>query len=268
LGLSPHATNTVGPKTLRWSLELAAQHGLALCTHVAESLAERALITHASGPNRAFLEELGLWTPELEGELGQGLSPIAHFAQALRVGPALNKPVRWILAHCNDASDADLDLLQGLADSGVDVTVAFCPRASAYFAASELLGPHRYRAMLDRGVNVALGTDSIINLPPIAGEEGTRLSPIWDARLLHARDGTDPRTLLAMMTTSAARALNLDEQRFTILGTQRKGPIAGLVGVDIGTGDGTASELLARVMRSARPPELLLAGKKCGTTEH
>lgn len=266
LGLSPHATNTVGPTTLRWALEEAAARGIPLCTHVAESIPERELITHARGPNRAFLEGLGLWNPRLDQELGQGRTPIAHLAWAIE-DARLNGPATWILAHCNDVSDADLDLLQGLA-AKIDLCVAYCPRASDDFAAPDQIGPHRYQEMLDRGINVALGTDSLINLPPIAGECGTRLSPIWDARLLHGRDGVDPRTLLAMLTTRGAGALTLDPRCFALHHGIEGAPCAGLVGIDLGLSIGPAPSLLARVFAGASPPVLLRAGKKCCPTEH
>ena len=283
VGLSPHATNTVGPTTLRWALETAAASGLPLCTHVAETIPERELIAHARGPSRAFLESLGLWNAALDQELGQGRTSIAHLAWAIegaRLEDAgLNTPATWVLAHCNDVTDADLDLLQALSAT-INLTVAYCPRASAYFAAPELIGPHRYREMLDRGINVALGTDSVINLPPIPGEAGTRLSPIWDARLLRRRDATDPATLLAMLTTRAARALTLDPRCFTLWGSieatqyagrraaERAGQCAGLVGVQIGAGAGSGAELLARAFDGSAPPQLLLAGNPCCPAEH
>jgi cytosine/adenosine deaminase-related metal-dependent hydrolase len=255
VGLSPHATNTVGPTTLRWALEMASVGRFPLCTHVAETVAERELITHARGPNRAFLEGLGLWNSALDHEFGQGRSPIAHLAWAIEGAKLESKP-SWILAHCNDVSDADLDLLQALGTS-VDLTVAYCPRAGEYFAAPDLLGPHRYREMLDRGINVALGTDSLINLSPIPGEEGTRLSPIWDARLLCRRDGVDPFTLLSLLTTRGACALAMDSNLFTFHGGIEPSPCAGLVAVDLSADSGTSTHLLAKAFTGNAPPRLL-----------
>lgn len=278
LGLSPHATNSVGPSTLRWALDLArddASRGtpLPLCTHVAETIPERDLIARATGPNRAFLDLLGLWNSRLEQEFGQGRSPIAHFAWALGASassaPKGPRPT-WVLAHCNDASDADLDLLAGLVKNGIDLSVAYCPRASDYFAAPDQLGPHRYREMMARGINVALGTDSLINLPPLPAADATRFSPLWDARLLHHRDHVDAHTLLAMITTRGARALALNDASFTIWRSHESGaPIAGIAGVPLGptAHAATATGLLASVFNGITPPELLLAGKKCGHAE-
>ena len=41
-----------------------------------------------------------------------------------------------------------------------NITVAYCPRASHYFGHTN----HRWKEMLDAGINVALGTDSLLCL--------------------------------------------------------------------------------------------------------
>src|SRR5581483_11139217 len=145
-----------------------------------------AFLTSAEGPLRTLLESIGLWDAAAARDFGHGRTPIEHARTNALTRVAL-------VAHVNDASDRDLDIL---AESGA--SVAYCPRASAYFGAERHFGPHRYRDMLTRGINVALGTDSIVNLPPDAAHRGIS---IWDEmRFLHARDGTAPATLLGMAT--------------------------------------------------------------------
>ncbi len=200
LGLQPHALYSVSPSAYRWAQEQAQEHGLAVATHLAETVEEREFIGRGEGPQRAFLESLGLWNDELKASVGRGLDPVAHLADVLAMGPIT-------CAHVNDAGDAAIDTL-----ARSEASVVYCPRASAYFGAETRFGPHRYRDMLDAGVNVALGSDSIINLPADTARRG--ISIFDEMRLLHRRDGVEPRRLLAMATLGGAASLGLDPTRF------------------------------------------------------
>lgn len=203
LGLQPHAPNTVSLSGYRHALDLAAApRKMPLCTHLAESPEEREFIAHARGPQRELLEALGLWNDAIAGEVGRGLTPIEHLAPILATARSQWTP--FTAVHCNDVSDTDLDIL-----SGTGTRVVYCPRSSDYFGAPERLGPHRYREMLARGIPVALGTDSIINLPAVAADpEFGSISVLDEMRHLYLRDGTDAATLFAMGTVNGACALD------------------------------------------------------------
>lgn len=250
IGLQPHAPNTVEIAAYAWAAEQAARRGVPLSTHLAESPEEREFVGAARGPMRDMLERFGLWDELAARDIGLGRSPVAHVAQALR-------PARPMVAHVNDASDADIE---GLVKMGA--TVAYCPRASAYFDAPAHFGPHRYRDMLAAGVPVVLGTDSIVNLPDEAArtpaEGGRGMSILDEMRLLWRRDQTDPHTLLAMGTSHAAAALGLDGAEFTFNTGHR---IAGLVRVEVGGTEGPRpmrGDPLTIVLESDEPAELLL----------
>ncbi|MCW5767376.1 MAG: amidohydrolase family protein [Phycisphaeraceae bacterium] len=203
LGLQPHAPNTVALTGYEHALALAASpRNIPLCTHLAESPEEREFIARARGPQREFLESLGLWNDTLAAEVGRGLSPIEHLAPVLESARRQRTP--FTAVHCNDVSDSDLDIL-----ARCGTRVVYCPRASDYFAAPSHFGPHRYREMLARGIPVALGTDSIINLPAHAADPQTgSISILDEMRHLHRRDATEPATLLAMATLHGASALD------------------------------------------------------------
>ena len=220
LGLQPHAPYSVSKTAYEAAVDRAERLGLPLATHLAETIDERHFVADASGPQRDFLDSLNIWHDHEARHIGRGEHPVAHLAPLLTRRP-------WLLAHLNDCPDHALDLL-----APTSCSVAYCPRASAYFDAPAALGPHRYRDMLARGVNVCLGTDSIVNLPGEAASEATGgISPLDDARLLYRRDATDPLTLLAMLTTNGARALGLDDAAFAF--TPGK-PLAGIVSVSAG----------------------------------
>lgn len=211
LGLQPHAPNTVALAGYRHALDLAgAPRYLPLCTHLAESPEEREFIAHARGPQRDLLEALGLWNDAVASEIGRGLTPIEHLAPILATARSQWTP--FTAVHCNDVSDSDLDIL-----AGTGARVVYCPRSSDYFGAPERLGPHRYREMLARRIPVALGTDSIINLPAVAADpEFGSISVLDEMRHLHLRDGTDAATLFTMATLHGAAALSMPPANFQL----------------------------------------------------
>lgn len=258
LGLQPHAPYTVSPAGMRWAIETAARRGLPLSTHLAESSEERRLIAAGEGPFRQFLEDAGVWSSAAGAEFGAGLSPVEHVAAAWAASP---RPASLCAVHVNDASERDIELLSGLA-ARLGVVVVYCPRASEYFGHAARFGPHPYRRLMDAGVPVALGTDSVVNLPPGVDEPGAgRISTLDEMRLLRRRDGAAPDLLLAMATTIAARALGLPPGKFELrAGAEPRGIVAVEVGGPV-AGGGPA---LAAVLDAGSPPELLVQAESAG----
>lgn len=245
LGLQPHATYSAGLALYRAAGRLQRRFGVPLATHLAETIDELEFIARGTGPMQDLIRRVGAWDDSVLDDLGRGKRPVTHL-----IGP-LTASV-FLAAHVNAINDEEIEAL-----ARTRTSVVFCPRAWEYFGHGRTLGPHRWRDMLEAGINVALGTDSIINLPP---EESGRISPLDDARRLHTRERADPRVLLGMATTNGARALGLDPAWFTLAppgGTEGR-PIAGLIAVDAGEGAAGASALEA-VMRSSAPA-VLLAG--------
>lgn len=228
-GLSPHAPYSVAASAY---LTAAERWPGRLMTHLAESPEEADFIRDGAGEMARFIEGLGLLDDAARRDLAGAEHSLDIVEPALRAAPG-----RWLVAHVNDCPDRVLDALRATGTS-----VAYCPRASAYFDAPGRFGPHRYRDLLAAGVNVCLGTDSIINL-----DTPGRISPLDDARLLARRDGADPRTLLAMLTLHGAAALGLDPARYEL----SPGSIAGLAAVDIGPARG--GETLPAIFHESGP---------------
>ena len=238
-GLSPHAPYSAGPDLFRHCARLAASRGVPVCTHLAESMEEREWLCAGTGRMREFFRGLGVVDAGAEANFGGHASPVQMALPWLTAAP-------WVLAHVNDCSDEDIRAL-----ASTTCSVVYCPRASWYFEHHKEFGPHRYRAMVEAGINVALGTDSILNLP--AGTE--RLSTLDEMRFLHRRDAADPGMLLRMATVQGARALGLKPESFLLRPT-RHGAVAGLVAVPV---DATTREkpALVRVLESDEPPVVL-----------
>jgi aminodeoxyfutalosine deaminase len=252
IGLQPHAPNTVARSVYARAVEIATTlgHAAAISTHLAESPEEHRFVSEAAGPQRELLESLGLWDDSIPADLGRGLHPVRHMEPVLAQTP-------FTVAHVNDATDEAIAIL---AKTGT--RVVYCPRASAYFGAERHFGPHRYRDMLAAGVCVALGTDSIVNLPPEAGRlptegsSGRGMSILDEMRFLYARDGTNPLDLLRMATSSGAAALGMPTEAF---GFTPGNPLAGLVAVTKQGEPPTPSELPTWVLSGIGQSELLFA---------
>lgn len=258
-GLQPHAPYSVAPAGYQHALARAARDHLPIATHLAESIEEREFIASATGPQRKLLEALGLWNDSLLSQFGQGKTPVAHLASIVR-----NRSTPILLVHLNDLSDADIELLIEL-NAHAPIHVAYCPRSSEFFGAPETFGPHRYRELLAAGINVCLGTDSIVNLPePHASGEAARISPLDDARLLFQRDKSDPVQLLRMMTNAGAKAIGMNPAEFEFFSA---GLSRGLCAfrVDPHAGGRSAMDLWNGVLESWGPPSLLAAKEGIAT---
>ncbi len=239
IGFQPHAPYTVGLPVYEQITKIARQHSMPLSTHLAETPEEHEFIAQGTGPQRTFLERFGVWEDSILDHIAKDNHPVQHLADVL-------KQSKHLVAHVNDATDAAIETL-----ANTNTSVAYCPRGSAYFAADQHFGPHRYQDMLASGVNVCLGTDSIVNL-----DTPDRISILDEMRFLHRRDGTDPKRLLQMATTNGARALALDESGFTLTGGNH--PI-GLIAVPIEAG---CQDSWAGAMQSTEPPEWVFLREK------
>ena len=241
LGLQPHAPNTVDLRHYEWCIGLAERLGTPLATHLAETMEEREFVARAAGPQRALLERLGVWDESILEHIGRGLHPVRHMQSVLTRRP-------FLVAHCNDATDEAIDVL-----AGTGTSVAYCPRASEYFGAARHFGPHRYRDMLRSGVNVCLGTDSLVNLPPGAADPAQDgMSVLDEMRLLYRRDGADAMELLRMGTVHGAKGLGFDRGAWRVA---EGGTVAGLCCAAAAPGD--RERAFERVLRGAAPARLL-----------
>lgn len=184
-GVSPHAPYTVEPDGLRRCAKLCARRSVPVCVHAAETRDEAEFTRDRTGALADYLRALGVWDDRIPAS---GLAPIPLLEACGLLAD------RSVLAHANYVSDQDIDRI---ARSGA--SVAYCPRTHAAFEHP----PHRFGDMLDAGVNVCVGTDSLASNPT--------LSILDELRFLHKKyPDMDCARLLEMGTLSGARALGLD----------------------------------------------------------
>jgi cytosine/adenosine deaminase-related metal-dependent hydrolase len=140
---SPHAPYSVSRELFRGVAALACSRNLRLAVHVAESKQELEFLQSGSGEFRQFLSALGALP---EGWSPPGKPPVPYLEEL----GVLNRPATLI--HCNYLDEDSLARIRNRSCS-----VVLCPRSHAFFGHD----PHPVRRMLDMGINVALGSDSL-----------------------------------------------------------------------------------------------------------
>jgi len=208
IGLTPHAPYTVDLPGYRECVALAREHNLPLATHLAETPHERDFLQHHAGELRELWNRIGQWADGVE-TFRAGPVDFAH-----EIG-LLDYPT--LLAHVNYCDDRELDLL-----SRGRASVVYCPRTHRFFNHP----PHRWREMLSRGINVAVGTDSCASSP--------NLNLVEDLRLLHDIAPEFPgEQLWQMATKRAAKAIQMDD----VVGSLTPGKAADCVAFEVKTDD-------------------------------
>jgi cytosine/adenosine deaminase-related metal-dependent hydrolase len=186
--LSPHAPYSAHPLLFDWAAAWASQSRTPLCSHLAETKEELQLLQSRDGPLRSFLQSIGAWSDAWHPP---GPNPMDYLT-----GRATQN-ADWVIAHGNFLTDAEIASLAAAAGSDSPRrAVVYCPRTHAYFGHPT----HPYSKMLDAGLTVCLGTDSLASTPT--------LSILDEMRFLHRRDaGLPGDILLRMATLSGAWAL-------------------------------------------------------------
>jgi cytosine/adenosine deaminase-related metal-dependent hydrolase len=224
---SPHTLYTTHPSAVRLLLDAARDAKRRVSIHLAEHPAERSAIELGSGPSAEWLKSRlrvkddALFFPK------RGLFDYASELGVLRDNT--------LLVHLTDARR---DELLRVRDSGAHVVL--CPRSNLFIEAR--LPP--LLAMLDVGLDPALGTDSLAS--------NVSLDVLAEARALRDRfPGVSPALLVRMATANGARALGFDH-----LGRIAVGAAPGLFAVEgaLGPSADPAAFLLANV----KSPRLVL----------
>jgi len=147
-GLAPHAPHTICPALL----ENAIAQNVPLAMHLAETLEELQLLQHHTGP---LLEMMQRADPDYApASVLLGKRP-RDYLQLLSAAP------KAFIIHGNYLDDEELRFLASHRET---MAAVYCPRSHAYF---------RHRAyplkkMLDYGVRVLLGTDSLASTPNLS----------------------------------------------------------------------------------------------------
>jgi cytosine/adenosine deaminase-related metal-dependent hydrolase len=203
VGVSPHAPYTVSAPLFRAVASLAQRGALPVAVHVAESEAEREYVTHGRGPFADALRGRGIPVD------ARGMSSVQLLAEC---GVLETKP---LLIHCVHVDARDVDAM-----ARADCAVAHCPVSNAKLGH----GVAPLGAMLDAGLRVGLGSDSVASNNRMDLLEEGRLAALLQRSA--ARDAAliSSAQALELATVGGARALGLDAE----IGTLEVGKAADL----------------------------------------
>ncbi len=180
LGISPHSVYSASPEL--WAA--AAELGLPMMTHFAESEAEVEWVRHRTGTFAEVLE-------------AQPVNSIRVLADLGLLGPSL------IAAHAVHLDAEEQELL-----ARNDVAVAHCPRSNALLGC----GIASIADLRDAGIRVGLGTDSPASAPSFDMFDELRAAVVLARARERETDALTAAEALELATLGSARALGLDDQ--------------------------------------------------------
>ncbi len=189
--LAPHAPYTVGDATWGKIVMYARQLDLPIITHLAETQAEVADALRATG-----------------------VTPLARLDALGATGPA------FVAVHAVHVTPADIAMLAAQGSS-----VVHCPASNMKLAS----GIAPVQALLDAGVNVALGTDGSASNNRLDLFAEMRLASLLSKVATGDAASVPAAQALRMATLDGARALGLD----AVTGSLEPGKLADMVAVDL-----------------------------------
>lgn len=191
LGVSPHAPYTVHDDLMVDAAAFAIRHGMPVAIHLAESKAEIAFLREGEGPFATALRARGI------DVVRRSHSPVHWLVE---LGVVLAHP---LLIHCVQVDDTDIAFI-----AEHHCPVAHCPASNAKLGH----GTAPTRAMLDAGVVVGLGSDSVAsnNMMDLLAE--SRQAVLAQNAACGRPDALGAHEALTLATMGGARALGLAEQ--------------------------------------------------------
>ncbi|MCF6147453.1 MAG: amidohydrolase family protein [Candidatus Kuenenia sp.] len=201
IGISPHAPYSVSKELYKAASRLAKEKNLLVCTHIAETQDEIEFLAKGTGNLPVLLQKLkaipdGWQPPERK--------PIQYLYEA----GVLNE--KMLLIHCNYLTEEEMSMIRS---SGA--SVAFCPKSHHFFGHKN----HPLSKLLEEGINVGLGTDSLAS--------NDTLDILEEMKFLYAHYSLPPEVIFSIATKNGAKALGME----TNIGQIREGFEADMCGI-------------------------------------
>jgi cytosine/adenosine deaminase-related metal-dependent hydrolase len=230
-GLAPHALFTASSNLFHSCENISRRDNILLTTHLAESREEMEMFRHASGPLYEFIKSIGRRIDDCGNQ-----TPLENFLNLIVRGGSPNRPratevnrhyLSWIVAHLNELTVSDFDLLE---QSNLKFHVVHCPRSHNYFRHS----PFAFERLRSLGFNICLGTDSLASNETLS---------LFDEMRAFQRNfpRISPEEILQLVTVNPARALRCENA----LGQIRPGVEADLIAIPCSTSTDVFEQIIA-----------------------
>lgn len=207
-GVSPHAPYTVSPDLFRLVTDYTRAESLDLCIHTAESESEQQLMLQGEGEFSRGLRNRGIaWRAPRTSTV--------KFFESLGVLEA--SP---LLVHCVNVDEDDVALM-----ARHNARVAHCPKSNAKLGH----GIAPLTSMLDAGVTVGLGTDSVASNNRCDLIEEARFCALIQRASWRDLKQVSAERVLRLATLDGARALRLDRD----IGSLEAGKQADIIAIDL-----------------------------------
>ncbi len=182
-----HAPYSTAPELIRQLKARANRHGHLFPVHVAESADELEFLATGQGRFRDFLEERGAWDGSF---VAPKQSPVAYLDSL----GALDELT--LCVHCVHCDATDIAIM-----AQRRVTTCICPGSNRFLGVGTAPVPQ----LLDSGISVVLGTDSLTSNPHLS---------LWEEMRLIAQDhpGLKPVDIIRMATRNGAAFMGLDRE--------------------------------------------------------
>jgi len=223
-GISPHSTYSVSGLLYKLLSRYISDNLLNIAVHMSENIDE---VKHIKG-GKSRIDEYHNMLGWDEHEKNRADSPLGYLIEK-----GISR--RLLAVHAVHVSADDI---RRMAEEGI--SVAHCPRSNHLLR----VGRAPVARMIDRGVNVAIGTDSLASNIDI---------DMWEEmRFAYLVSGLDPETVIRMATINGARALGLED----VTGSIEPGKAADIIAVRCNATEG--SEIYKHLLYKTKPDNVML----------
>ena len=193
LGISPHSVYSVSEELFKGIIRENSRIGLKIAIHASEHSAETRFISGRGG-NIATNLLSAFNLSKFSKPLKTFSSPISYL-DYLKI---LNHNTSLI--HANEINDEDIEIIKK-----TGANIIHCPRSNAFFNSKKL----PLKKILDRGITVSLGTDSLYSNKTLS-----ILDELRYAKKIHP--DVSSKDLFAMATINGAKALSFPNTTGTL----------------------------------------------------